>query len=177
MNIRRRLARLFCTFTVLTMLFVVVAGAETTYAAEAELPARAITKSLRSYADSIGCLMAFDQKNVVEFNVSGPGGNSEYVALFVIDPDCSRGSAMAFRALAVFEKTESDRVFVRPTLSFPVAENELPPVTERLFVEDGKLMYEGLDFDVAKDPLCCPSIPVRGQLTFRNGTWITEPIR
>jgi len=159
------------------MLFVGVAGAETTRAAKVRIPARAIAKSLRSYADSIGCLLAFDPKNVVKFNASGSGGSSEYVVLFVIDPDCSGGSAMAFRALAVFEETEPHRVFVRPALSFPIAENELPPFTERLFVEDGKLMYDGLDFDAAKDPLCCPSIPVRGQLTFRNGTWVTEPVR
>ena len=177
MSMRPRHPCFTCIFTVLIILLVVVAGAETTRAAEAKLPARAIAKSLRSYAASIGCLMAFDQKNVVKFNASGSGRNSEYVALFVIDPDCSGGSAMAFRALAVFEETASDRVFVRPALSFPIAENELPPFTERLFVEDGKLMYDGLDFDAAKDPLCCPSTPVRGQLTFRNGTWVTERAR
>lgn len=135
---------------------------------------RKVTDVVKAYAGSIGCLMHFDPKNIVEYDVDNDGQN-EIVVLFGVDPGCSGGSAMYHSALAVIERGTRGRLFVRPPQSFPATQPEgLPQYTEKIFLRSGQLMFSGKDFDFAKDALCCPSVLVEGLLILRNGTWIVK---
>ena len=132
---------------------------------------------VKAYANTIGCLLRLDRRNIVRQNIGGLNGASTYVVLFAIDQGCSGGSAMSQSAIAVVEQGMQGRMFIRPELSFPVTKNEgLPQYTEKIFVRNGDLRFAAKDFDFSKDALCCPSLPVEGRLSFKDGKWIAESL-
>lgn len=139
-------------------------------AADHGVPKKRIEAVVKAYVGTIGCLLNLDRQNIVKFGVNDEGATT-YVALFSIDPNCSGGSAMAHSAIALLERT-SGGIFIRPAQSFPVASSRgLPQYVERIYVQGDHLRYSGKEFDVAKDPLCCPSIQVKGELMLIDGVW------
>jgi hypothetical protein len=142
--------------------------------AEADIPKKQIVEVVQAYSKTIGCLLNLEEKNIVRYN-----GNNEnqYVVLFTIDPECSGGSAMAHSALAVVTQEDyRGRVFIKPAQSFPVATNNLPQYSESIFIQDDNLWYTAKEFNWKIDARCCPSIEVKGKLTFKSGKWEAEPI-
>ncbi|MEJ2437810.1 MAG: hypothetical protein P8Y49_08955 [Sulfurovaceae bacterium] len=143
--------------------------------AEADIPKKEIIEVVQAYSKTIGCLLNLEEKNIVRYN----DGNNEnqYVVLFTIDPECSGGSAMAHSALVVVTQEDyRGRVFIKPAQSFPVATNNLPQYSESIFIQDDNLWYTAKEFNWEIDALCCPSIEVKGKLTFKSGKWEAEPI-
>ncbi|WP_298693091.1 hypothetical protein [uncultured Sulfuricurvum sp.] len=136
---------------------------------------RNIPKLITQYATTLGCNDYFDPKNVVKFKM-----NDEivYIGLFSIDTGCSGGTAMSRPVIITLRKSISyPEIYVDARSSAPYqTSNELPQNMSRIYVHNNKLWYEAKEFDFKKDALCCPSIPVRGELRFENGMWKGYPI-
>lgn len=124
------------------------------------------------YADTIGCLLLkVDHSNIVEYPVVN-SRERRFVSLINIDPQCSGGSAMGRSVLISLIETDDGKVFVIPEESFPVAENNrLPQYIDKIYTKNGDLWFSGKDFDQKKDPLCCPSVPIKGRLMYSDGNW------
>ncbi len=159
-------------FSWLASLLILLSGSS--LAGEAKIPVGKLARVANTYATSIGCVLAFDKRNIVEYPVSS-GGEKNYVALVGIDPQCSKGSAMYHSAIVALVAIEGSGVFVVPDQSFPIAENEgLPQYVERIYTKGGELWFSGKEFDSSKDALCCPSLSVTGKVVLRNGNWVTS---
>ena len=158
-------------------LFFILAFNYTVFA-ESEIPKKQILKVVKAYAETIGCLINIEEKNVIKFNINNDNG---YIVLFGIDPECSGGSAMYHPALAFLVQDHKGNIFIRPSKSFPVATNNLPQSTTGIYIEKDELRYSAKDYnwgipDVKGDALCCPSLRIEGKLSFKNGKWEAKPI-
>jgi hypothetical protein len=139
---------------------------------DARAPVERIMSVLRSYADTFGCIVRLEDENILPYDIDGDG-KKEFVVLFGIDPGCSGGAATHRSVFAVLERETQGRIFVRPQQSFPAAQLEgFVRHMERIFIEDGQLWYEGKEFDWTNDGHCCPSVPVKGKIFFRDGAWM-----
>lgn len=140
--------------------------------ADTRAPVEKIKAVLGSYASAFGCIVRLEDANIQAYDIDGDG-NMEFIVLFDIDPGCSGGTAMHRSVLAVLERGTQGQVFVRPKQSFPAAPLEgFVQNMDRIFVEDGQLWYEGKDFDWNNDARCCPSVPVKAKVCFRDGAWM-----
>jgi hypothetical protein len=129
-------------------------------------------KAVKSYANSIGCAVNLDERNVVPYEIDG---ESVAVTLYSIDLGCSGGTAMSRPAFAVVRQNVYG-AYVDPRYSSPLqTSEEFPQHTERLFARHGQLWYSGKEFNFETDALCCPSIRVEGKVQFREGKWVNEP--
>ena len=146
--------------------------------AEQNIPRSEIGSVVKDFAKTIGCMMKFDETNIVRYEVDGGyDGFGEFIALYGIDPKCSGGSAMYHSAIAVLERDYRGNIFIHPGQSFPVNRpNDLPQYVEKIYVENGQLLFKSKEFD-AKDGLCCPSLLVTGRLFMKEGKWFSEIIK
>lgn len=146
--------------------------------AEQNIPYNKISSVVKDFAKTIGCMMNFDEKNIVRYEVEGGyDGVGEFVVLYGIDPKCSGGSAMYHSALAVLEDDYRGNVYIHPGQSFPINQpNDLPQYVEKIYVENGQLLFQSKEFD-SKDALCCPSLLVTGRLFMKEGKWFAEIIK
>jgi hypothetical protein len=138
-------------------------------AAEPAVPINAIAKLVVSYGKTLGCEVHLDKNNIVPYSLD----NEElFVALYSLDLGCSGGTAMSRPAFTVVGRGAYGTLHVRPEYSSPKqTSNEFPQVTYQLFSKGGQLRYRAKALD-AKDALCCPSIPVEGEVIFRRGVWV-----
>lgn len=146
--------------------------------AEQNIPRNKISSVVKDFANTIGCIMDLDENNIVRYEVEGGyDGVGEFVVLYGIDPKCSGGSAMYHSALAVLEIDYRGNIYIHPGQSFPVNRpNDLPQHVEKIYVENGQLLFQSKEFD-SKDGLCCPSLLVTGRLSMKEGKWFAEIIK
>ena len=139
---------------------------------EGGIPVGKIEKALKSYADAVGCRFRFDATNIVELDIADGRSMRRYVALFFLDTGCTGGSAMGNSMFAVLDWSDDGRgnIFVQPELSQPAIPSfGFPQFIDRIFLKGHQLWYSGVDYDFSKDALCCPSVPVEGQVVLREG--------
>lgn len=138
------------------------------FGGEPSIPRNSIARVVTAFGNALGCEVHLDRKNIVRHAMQD---DEVFVILYSIDLGCSGGSAMSRPAFAVVTQGAYGRFFVRPEYSSPLqTSNKFPTVTYRLYKEGGLLRYlaKGL---ADTDALCCPSIPVEGQVVFRDGVW------
>jgi hypothetical protein len=124
-----------------------------------------------SYAESLGCAVTFDKRNVVPYSIEG---NNLFIVLYSIDVGCSGGSAMSRPALAALERNVYGNFYVRPEYSSPLStSDQFPASTDRLFLKSGRLRFAGRELG-PNDALCCASVPVEGWVSFSRGQWIAD---
>jgi hypothetical protein len=139
---------------------------------DARAPAEKIKSVLRSYANTLGCVVRFEDENILPYDVDDDG-KKEFVVLVGIDPGCSGGTAMHRSVLVVLERETQGQIFVRPQQSFPSAQLEgFVQHMERISIKDEQLWYEGKEFDWTNDARCCPSVPVKARIFFKDGAWM-----
>ena len=149
--------------------------------ADEPLPTEKIMEVVKSYANAIGCFIHMDSNNMVRHRI---GEADVVVVLYSIDDSCSGGNAMHRPTFAVLQKTIQGDYLIIPQYSLPSATSEsFPQFTNRLFLKNGELWYAAKEFNwgVAKpgegDALCCPSLEVEGQIIFRDGKWLNNPVQ
>jgi hypothetical protein len=151
-------------------------------AADKPLPAKKIMAAVKAYANSIGCFVHMDPRNVARAKVDRI---KPIVALYSIDETCSGGTAMHRPAFAVLVPDDHGGLLVLPEYSIPSSTSEkLPQYTERIFVKGEELWFSGQVFNWDNkapseegDALCCPSVSVEGRVIFNPGKkaeWTTE---
>ena len=162
-------------FISLVLLFI---STKLSVGAEQNIPRSEIGSVVKDFAKTIGCMMKFDETNIVRYEVDGGyDGFGEFVVLYGIDPKCSGGSAMYHSAIAVLERDYRGNIYIHPGQSFPVNRpNDLPQYVEKIYVENGQLLFKSKEFD-SKDGLCCPSLLVTGRLFMKEGKWFSEIIK
>jgi hypothetical protein len=127
-----------------------------------------VTVLLKSYGNAVGCDFKFDKRNIVRTDIDGDGVR-EYVAVFYIDTTCSHTNTMGGEVFAVIDFESRDRIVVRANVSQPAAHAiGFPRFIDRIFLKGDQLWYAGKDFDLSKDPLCCPSLSVEGKVVLRK---------
>lgn len=124
-----------------------------------------------NYANSLGCAVILDKRNIVPFRMDD---RDFFVVLYSIDVGCSGGSAMSRPALAALERNLNGTFYVRSEYSSPLSTSDrFPAATDRIFLEDGRLWFEGRELG-PNDALCCASSRVEGWARFEHGQWIAD---
>ena len=137
------------------------------FAQSHDLPRTKIEKVLTAYAKATGCDFEMDKKNIVRIDLNGDE-DIVYVALFIIDEDCSGGSGSWTSNLAVLdqntERAAKTEIYVRPEMTMPVAPGVgLPRFIDRIFIKNKQLWFAGrIHADI--DGNNFPSIPVESQV-------------
>jgi hypothetical protein len=140
------------------------------HAEELKIPYEKIHQALESYASTIGCQFAMKDDNVVRYSLKN---RKIFIALYSIDLKCTGGTAMSRPAFAAIAENSQGRFFILSKYSAPAAtSSEFPRFIDRIYIDGGKLWYAAKDFDFSKDALCCPSVPVKGRVEFKNGIWV-----
>jgi hypothetical protein len=156
------MTRLFLLF-----LFLLVPHAQ---GAELATPINAIAKLATTYANSLGCAVYIDKKNIIPFTLDY---QDVFVVLYAIDDGCSGGSAMQRSVFAVVGRSNyGHRLYVLSRYSSPEQTSmDFPALTERIFVKDGQLRFSAKALS-DHDALCCPSKRIEGQVLFLEGRWV-----
>ena len=137
--------------------------------AEIKKAEKNIPKIVEQYATSLGCEFAMNPQNVVKFSFDK---EKAYIALFSFDLGCSGGSSMSRPVFVVLKHGANNNLYIDPKYSSPHQTSQnFPSTIKSVFIKEGKLWYSALDFDFSKDGLCCPSVPVNGELVYENGNW------
>jgi len=124
-----------------------------------------------SYANSLGCAVTLDKRNIVPFRMDD---HDLFVVLYSMDVGCSGGSAMNRPALAALERNPYGAFYVRSEYSSPLSTSDrFPAATDRIFLKDGRLGFEGRELG-PNDALCCASSRVEGWARFEHGQWIAD---
>jgi hypothetical protein len=135
-----------------------------------EKSVKQIPSIIEQYATSIGCEFHMSKSNVVPYDI---GGLHSYVAVFSIDNGCSGGSAMSRPVFVVLQPVAYDKILVNAAYSAPhQTAEEFPGLVTNIFLKDGKLWFKAKAYDLTKDALCCPSVPVTGQVEYQGGKWV-----
>ncbi len=133
-------------------------------AAEKTIPAL-----LESYGNATGCSFSFTPSNLVKYKIQK---EPVFVAAIGLDAGCSGGSAMGRTLLITMKYGAYHKINVVPELSTPMqTPSNFPKHLERLYLENGEIMFSGFVPDWSKDALCCASQPVKGKVLFINGKW------
>ena len=132
------------------------------------MPRHSIARVVTAYGNALGCEVHLDKQNIVRYTMPS---EDVFVVLYSIDLGCSGGSSMSRPAFAVVTQGAYGRFVVRPEYSSPLqTSNTFPAVTYRLYKAGETLRYLAKNL-ADTDALCCPSIPVEGQVVFRDGVW------
>ncbi|XQE65146.1 hypothetical protein ACOAPY_10575 [Pseudomonas sp. P3C3] len=133
-------------------------------AAEKTIPAL-----LESYGNAIGCSFSFNPSHLVKYKIQK---EPIFVAVIGLDFGCSGGSAMGRTLLIAMKYGAYHKINVVPELSTPTqTPSDFPKHLERLYLENGEIMFSGFVPDWSKDSLCCASQPVKGKVSLANGKW------
>ncbi|AMK77873.1 MULTISPECIES: hypothetical protein [Methylomonas] len=144
-----------------------------TSADETTLPTKQIASTISAYANSVGCLIHMDEKNIIRFQIDDKPETEYVVALYDLDSQCSGGTAMSRPAFAALRRDYSHNFHIVPEYSMPSATSDnFPRFINKLYIKDNQIWYSAKEFDFRHDALCCPSIPVEAQVVFKNGLWI-----
>jgi len=139
-------------------------------APDAETLGKVAAVTLR-YANSLGCAVTLDKRNIVPVRLDD---RDLFVVLYSIDVGCSGGSAMSRPALAALKRSTYGTFYVRPEYSSPLStSDQFPAATDRIFLKDGRLGYQGRELG-PDDALCCASVRVEGWARFKNGKWVAD---
>lgn len=141
------------------------------------VPRKSITKIVKQYASAMGCDVVFDSRNIVKIQLADDWG---YVVVYSMDPGCAGGNALYQSYFAVVSPSAFGSLFINAAYSSPPQTSTLfPKKIIKVSRSNGELWYRALDFDAAKDPACCPSVPVEGRLVFKKGKWqgMAESVR
>jgi len=104
-----------------------------------------IERTLKNYADSIGCNFQFDPLNIVPMDMDNDG-LPEYIALYYIDYGCSGGSGTTSPAIAVInmrDEFHQDDLYIDLDKSIPYNMVGNPPQLQKLFIKNNQLWYLG----------------------------------
>jgi len=131
-----------------------------------------IPNIVERYALSFGCEFNMQKRSVVELT---HWKEISYLAVYSLDLGCSGGSAMSrpyFVVLSNHDRTRPRNIFVNPKYSLPAQTSEgFPQTITGLYIKNEKIYYSALEFDFKKDALCCPSVPIEGELVFEGDHW------
>jgi len=129
-----------------------------------------IPNLIEQYANTLGCEFNMNPQNVVEYTIDS---KKRFVALFSLDVGCSGGSSMSRPVfVALTSELSYPKIFIDAKYSAPnQTSDDFPQTITSIFLKDNKLWYSALDFDFKKDALCCPSVPITGELKFENEKW------
>ena len=135
---------------------------------------RNIPKIIEQYANTLGCAIFIESKNVVQFKIDN---ERDYVALFSFDVGCSGGSAMSRPVFVLLtSKYSYPKIYIEGKYSIPSQTSEaFPSQVDSIYVENGKLKYKAREYNFATDPLSSPSVVVTGEVEFKNGFWQPKP--
>lgn len=133
-------------------------------AAEQTIPAL-----LERYGNAIGCAFAFNPGNVVKYRIQK---QPVFVAVISLDVGCSGGTSMSRNLLVTMKYGDYHRISVDPERSRPsLTPTDFPKRLERLYVENGEILFSDFKPDWTKDALCCATQPVKGKVSFSDGGW------
>ena len=161
-------------FTLIALLLTTLPAA----AQPQDLPRARIEKILGAYASSLGCEFEMDRKNIVKADIKGDG-DTVYVALYIIDNDCSGGSGSWNSNLAVLDLHEDypDKggIYVRPKMTMPeIYGIGLPRFIDRIFIKDGQLWFAGR-IHADNDGNNFPTIPVQARIQLLHSAVQLDP--
>ncbi len=130
------------------------------------IPANLVAKTLKGYAESIGCNFELDRKNIVEADVDNDG-EKEFIVFYFIDIGCAGGSGTTRSALAVLrprDEFHKEDIYIVPELSEPAAEVKgIPRFVDRIALKNGRIFYRGM-IHKEGDPNNFPSVSFESQL-------------
>ena len=80
---------------------------------------------------------------------------------------------MSRPVFVVLQPSAYGKILINAEYSAPHRTSEkFPSLVTKLFVKDNKLWFKAKAYDLAKDALCCPSMPIIGQVEYVNGEWV-----
>lgn len=145
-------------------------GAEAEVEAQFRRSVKNIPSVVKQYADAVGCEFHMKRTNVVPYELDG---GSAYIAVMHLDNGCSGGSAMSRPVFVALRPAAYQKVLVDASYSAPdQTSQEFPSLISRIYLKGGEIWFEGKTFDLAKDPICCPSVNVVGRVKYQSGKWV-----
>ncbi|MFM9913747.1 MAG: hypothetical protein ACKVN9_09465 [Methylophilaceae bacterium] len=138
-----------------------------------------IVHLVSSYATAISCDWGgINSKSIaalVPYKNQEDYDSAKYAVLWSGDIGCLGGSGSVTTNIAIVIVSESGQFVIDPSLSSPAI--KFQSIDSRFFPKiisntSDALVLEGMDYDLPKDSMCCPSIPV--QVTVKvneKGDW------
>lgn len=151
---------------------------EIDYQIEKQEGIKNIPDTVEKYAISFGCNFQMKNQNVVELK---NWKENSYLSVFSLDLGCSGGSAMSrpyFVVLTNYDRSHPRNIFINPKYSSPIqTPDSFPQTITGIYIKNEKIYYSALEFDFKKDALCCPSVPIEGEVVFESGYWKPIPFK
>lgn len=130
----------------------------------------ALPRTVRAYADSIGCAVAFEPKNVVRW-----GGQPEgihYLALVTIDSGCAGGSRSWRSIFIAIHEGAYGKLYVHPAYSHSgVTSGRFPQAIDSIASSNGEVRFSGRLVQ-ENDPGNRPSRQTGGTVIWSGVEWM-----
>ncbi len=127
-----------------------------------------LPRVVRSYANSIGCAVWFDPKNVVRWEGT-PG--VEYVALISLDEGCAGGSRSWRSVLVAVHEGAWGKLFVHAKYSLPeLTSMQFPQMIDSLYNTKDGVRFVGR-IPQGNDPDNVPTKRVSGTVAWSGQEW------
>lgn len=129
----------------------------------------ALPRTVRAYADSIGCAVAFEPRNVVRWR--GQPEGVHYLALIAIDSGCAGGSRSWGSIFIAIHEGAYGKLYVLPAYSHSgVISGRFPQAIDSIISNNGEVRFSGRVAQ-GNDPGNRPSRQTGGTVIWSGIEW------